>query len=103
MKEILVGAVAAISLGFATTAFAGDDLVAQCKANAEAEGTDVAANEAFCGCLVEQAAGNADLLAEFGKFAKVEGAEARSTQFEAEASEAAKAAVAACTPEEPAQ
>ena len=100
MKGFVFGAAAAVALsfGFAGVASAGD-LGAQCKANAEAtEGGDVAAAEAYCGCLVEKS--DEATVAELTAIAEMDATdEDRRAKIEAEGSEGAKSALAACDAE----
>lgn len=96
MKKMMLGAVCALAFGFAGSAMA-DDLVAQCKANAEAEGGDVAAMETFCGCLVETAGGDEAVLGQLNEIAQAP-AEERTEKYEAEATDETRAVVDACEP-----
>lgn len=98
MKGLILGtAVAAISFGYSTIAFAdADALMARCAEIEQNEGEEGLVQ--ICACVVEQAGDNEALLEELTELAKIDGP-ARSETFEADASEEAKAALNACKPD----
>ncbi|MEO0397925.1 MAG: hypothetical protein AAF224_00720 [Pseudomonadota bacterium] len=88
-KLLMLSAVTFSAAALAAPALANDEMIAQCQATMEAEGRDGSG----CACLVEEVTADPALVEEFASLGDIADADER---YEA-ASDAAKAAMDACT------